>query len=229
MCYHSHPALKIGEYEVYGGSCNHPAVLDADVYIGFDYGMRLTAASYPWNAGKGPVEVYFPITDMQAPSDPAEFINLVTWAAGQIRAGKKVHAGCIGGHGRTGTFFAALVAHMLGEKDAVTYVRNGYCNRAVETSTQIKFLQTHFGITPVEGSKAHRGGGWSPAVGGSSYDLFRGESASGSIYGDAWGSILPQDKPKAKARPGGTRKASLMPVQSQKNIWISREKKTDTV
>ena len=54
---------------------------------------------------------------------------------------------CIGGHGRTGTFFAALVAHMMPEvKDPIAYVRENYCNEAVETEEQIAFLIEHFGV-----------------------------------------------------------------------------------
>ena len=89
---------------------------------------------------------------MSIPKDPAGFDKLVAWTKSQIEAGRKVHCGCIGGHGRTGMFLAALVSK-FGEKDAISYVRTNYCKKAVESSTQVKFLADRFGITPVKGAK----------------------------------------------------------------------------
>ena len=120
-CYESHPPLKLPgtELVIYGGSCLHPKVKDADVYIGFDVGMRRTDRQYPWVAGD---EVKFEITDMSIPKDPAGFDKLIDWTKAQMEAGRKVHCGCIGGHGRTGMFLAALCSK-FGEKDAISYVR----------------------------------------------------------------------------------------------------------
>ena len=89
---------------------------------------------------------------MNVPDDPAEFKKMVTWTLQQLDEGKKVHCGCIGGHGRTGTFLAALCAE-AGEKDAITYVRKNYCKKAVESTKQAEFLTKHFGVTEVEGYK----------------------------------------------------------------------------
>ena len=151
-CYHKHPALKLPgtELVIYGGSCSSPAVHDADVYIGFDHGMKFTARHWPWRKGD---ELLFEITDMSAPKNVADFRALVTWTKIQLEAGRKVHAGCIGGHGRTGTFFAALVSE-FGEKDAIAYVRKHYCDKAVESGAQIAFLKEHFDVTPVKASKS---------------------------------------------------------------------------
>lgn len=155
-CYESHPPLSVGEgLFVYGGSCCSPSVKDADVYIGFDYGMQRDEV-FPWHQKEsGPIEVFFKISDGTAPPNPKEFRNLIVWSAEQIRAGKKVHAGCIGGHGRTGTYLAALVKHMLDIDDATTYVRKHYCKKAVESDSQVNFLHKHWGITKTEGSKSH--------------------------------------------------------------------------
>ena len=126
-CYHSHKPLKLpgGDLVIYGGSCITPAVKDAGVYIGFDYGMTFSGKQYPW---RGSYEFLFEIRDMRAPADAGEFKKLVAWTVEQLQAGKKVHAGCIGGHGRTGTFLSALVA-TLGEKDATEFVRTHYSRR----------------------------------------------------------------------------------------------------
>ena len=72
--------------------------------------------------------------------------QLITWTVDQLHAGHKVHAGCIGGHGRTGLFLAALYAHMTGEADAIAHVRKHYCEKAVETKKQVDFLVKHFGV-----------------------------------------------------------------------------------
>ena len=150
-CYHKHPPLKLPGTEllIYGGSCSAPVVKDADIYIGFDESMRFTERSYPWKQG---FEFLFKIRDMSVPEKPEEFKKLVGWVKAQVEGGKKVHCGCIGGHGRTGTFLAALCSE-FGEKDAISYVRKNYCQKAVESNSQVAFLAEHFGITKVDGYK----------------------------------------------------------------------------
>ena len=150
-CYETHPPLPLSDgLVVYGGSCGHPVVLDADIYIGFDLSMWKTNRRYPWEPGE---EVLFHIRDMTAPEDPVAFKKLIEWVSVQLAAQKKVHMGCIGGHGRTGTALAALVKEMMGEEDAITYVRENYCKKVVESEAQIKFLHKHFGIKKVVPTK----------------------------------------------------------------------------
>jgi hypothetical protein len=62
------------------------------------------------------------------------------------------------GHGRTGTFLAALVATM-GENDAINYVRTNYCQKAVESRVQVDFLAKHFGVKSASGTKSFGGSG----------------------------------------------------------------------
>jgi hypothetical protein len=152
-CYASHGALLLPGTDkvVHGGSCWTPSVKDADVYIGFDSGMQSTAMAWPWTPGD---EVKYPVQDMSVPTDPATFKNLVTWTKAQLDAGRKVHCGCIGGHGRTGMFLAALVSE-YGERDAIAYVRKGYCVKAVESASQVAFLSRHFGVTRIEPTKTY--------------------------------------------------------------------------
>lgn len=150
-CYETHPPLKLRDgLVIYGGSCGYPIVTDADVYIGLDYSIQKSKLSYPWEKGES---FLYPITDMQAPSDPVSFIKLIDWTIEQLEAKKKVHVGCIGGHGRTGTVFAALVAVMMDRKDAIEYVREAYCRKAVESKTQVEFLMKHFGVEKAPGAK----------------------------------------------------------------------------
>lgn len=151
-CYESHPALSVGSgLVIYGGSCAHPVVTDADVYVGLDFSMRKTPQAYPWMPGD---EFLFPITDMQAPNDPKLFAGLIDWLAVQLTANRKVHVGCIGGHGRTGTVLAAVVSVMMGRKDAIEYVRQNYCVKAVESKAQVMFLREHFGVDDAPPAKA---------------------------------------------------------------------------
>ena len=153
QCYAKHPPLTIPgtDLKIWGGSCHYPIVKDADIYIGFDHGMELGGPrSWPWKEGE---EFLFAIQDMGVPKHPDEFVKLVDWTASQLRAGKKVHCGCIGGHGRTGMFLAALVCTMAGMADSISYVRENYCRKVVETEEQMNFLFNTFGIVPIQGSK----------------------------------------------------------------------------
>lgn len=152
-CYETHPPLVLPgtELVIYGGSCISPVVVDADDYVGFERGMHRTARSMPWNPGN---EVQFAVPDMGVPSDVGEYRRLVDWVASELIEGRKVHCGCIGGHGRTGMFFAALVSQ-FGEQDATTYVRENYCQKAVESEAQVAFLEKHFGVRRVRPAKTH--------------------------------------------------------------------------
>jgi len=154
-CYESHPGLKIDGHLIYGGSCSHPVVKDADIYVALQHGSTSNMATDPWDVGeKKVIEVKFSIEDTQAPKykHSKRFFKMIDWLCNQLHEGKKIHVGCIGGHGRTGMVLAAIVAR-LGEKDAITYVRKHYCKKAVESPEQVNFLHQHFGVIKVGGSK----------------------------------------------------------------------------
>lgn len=153
-CCHSHPVLKLGHGEIVGAACGSPRP-GYDIYIGFDYGMKFEHQKYPWNEIGDPViEIQFRITDGCAPKDKKEFKKMVHWVADQLDEGKKIHVGCIGGHGRTGLFLAALVS--LYEDltdDPIAWVRKNHCKKAVESESQVKFLVKHFKCKTAEPSK----------------------------------------------------------------------------
>ncbi len=157
-CYHTHPVLTIGQHAVCGGSCSSPVPTDADIYVGLDYSMKQHKQRLPWEPGHA---IHYEIKDMHPPDNPEEFKKLISWLAEQITEGKKVHVGCIGGHGRTGTVLAALVAHMTDEEDPIAYVRQHYCKKGVEAKSQIDFLMKHFGCKTAKPSK----GGWTDSFG----------------------------------------------------------------
>lgn len=146
-CFESHKPLVIGGHQVYGGSCQYP-VPDMDIYVGLDYSMRTHVKAYPWV--NQVVAVSYLITDMQAPKDATSFKEMISWLAKNITDNKKVHIGCIGGHGRTGLVLSALVMELVGDKAAIDYVRNNYCHKAVETLVQVEFLNKHYGISKVQ-------------------------------------------------------------------------------
>jgi hypothetical protein len=158
-CYESHKPIVLGKGLFHGGSCIRPVLDTADVYIGFDHGMRLIEHN-PWE--RQVEQVFYPVTDMAAPSSGKSFIKLVDWSIKQLEAGKTIHAGCIGGHGRTGTFLAALYGVIQDDKDAIEKVRKIYCKKAVESRVQIQFLGKHFGLKSAEPTK----GAWQEPAGG---------------------------------------------------------------
>lgn len=154
-CHHKHAELALGGGILLGASCNHPRD-GYDIYIGFDHGMK-RSRSFPWeppNASKV-VEVYFPITDGGVPEDVPEFKRMIAWIVAQLGLGKRIHMGCIGGHGRTGTVLAAIVSHVLEPAGAGKWVRENYCKSAIETAEQVEFLKHHFGVSPVAASREH--------------------------------------------------------------------------
>jgi hypothetical protein len=79
--------------------------------------------------------------DFAVPADPAALRVALTTLLERARAGDVVEVGCLGGHGRTGTAVACL-AILTGVQpdDAVAWVREHYCDRAVETGAQAAFV-----------------------------------------------------------------------------------------
>jgi hypothetical protein len=159
-CYQKHPPLSLGQYTIYGGNAARPIVKGADVYVTLQEGMSCGLATNVWDVskwdisavppefGQDKVEAIFPIPDGNAPGDFERFNYLITWLCNQ--PGKQIHVGCIGGHGRTGTVLTALVAELVGERDAIQYVRTHYCHKAVESKSQSNFLIKHYGVLAAE-------------------------------------------------------------------------------
>lgn len=209
-CYVTHPALIVGETKIYGGSCSSPIIKDADVYVGFDSSMTRTFRQYPWEQG---TEFLYRITDMAAPDDIESFKKLIDFLMYALADGKKVHCGCIGGHGRTGTVFAALVAAATGEKDAITYVRKHYCKKAVESASQVAFLHKHFGIKEVKGYKSGKGWGESHHTGSTRRE---------SWYGSSSPYMKAKEPPKTpiELRVGNSDQYDVTPARNDKvSIW----------
>jgi len=153
-CYNGHKALPLPDGKfLYGGSCVTPSVLDADIYIGLDSMVRVSELSYPWIKDKA--EFLFKIRDGDPPSDLIQTKALLQYIYDCLQEGKKVHIGCLGGHGRTGTIMAALLAQNYGMKDSIKYIRENYCKKAVESPSQVSWLKDNFDVIPAKSSKLY--------------------------------------------------------------------------
>jgi len=235
-CYESHPKLKIGKGTLCGGSASWPVVKDADVYVALQSGSTSGKVSDPWDPPKV-VEVQYSIQDMHAPSNVPRFKKMITWVCNQLHEGKTVHVGCIGGHGRTGTVFAAIVAEALGEKDAIQWVRKHYCKKAVEAKEQVKFLMKHYGVSEVEGAKSAPVVKWTAKHGLSKPTEATGVSLDdwqAKFSGALPGMKVSPSKPKEKASPGrrvilsvGAAKATkaFEPMASDRSLWKVKKTK----
>lgn len=206
-CFHKHKPLKITvvdkDYFIYGGSCSDPVVKDADIYVGFERGMRESTQSYPWSSGSS---FMFPIVDGNVPTSVDDTKMLLKYLADNLALGKKIHIGCIGGHGRSGLILAALVTYMTGNTNSIEYVRTNYCEKAVETDTQINWLHKHWGIEKATPSKGHY------------TTTHNGLSAIGKTFG-----VSKSYAPRSLAKEGGSTGYCLFetvkPVKVKGSIW----------
>ncbi len=88
---------------------------------------------------QGAADLYLPIRDFSIPASKPE-VDRVLWEVLNLLArNKPVYVGCRGGLGRTGLFLS-LLAKATGVKDAAAFVRAGYCDDAVETHFQERYV-----------------------------------------------------------------------------------------
>lgn len=216
-CHESHNPFTIGAGTIIGANCSRPRS-GYDIYVGLDHTMA-DMRGWPWEEGKeNIIDVHFPIRDMSIPKGPdvETFKKMVTWLCNQLQAGKKVHVGCIGGHGRTGLVLSAIVAEALGMEDAITHVRSVHCKKAVESAEQIDFLHDHYGVKKVEATKGFTSGwGKSSSPWGSKSSTGHYDSKSSNV------SQMPKS-PNAHASSassyGGKAKA-YRPFKGNRTVW----------
>jgi hypothetical protein len=125
----------------------------------------------------------------------------------------------VGGHGRTGTVLAAIVAEMTEKKDAIQWVRKHYCKKVVESKVQVQFLMKHYGVSEAEPSKD---------------DYVSSYKGEGSTFKSGkWvsmGSKSDDDymkAPKSKVMPAGAtvKTRTFPPMASARSLWKARKKK----
>lgn len=156
-CTEFHPplALKVNGFasEIYGSSCIYPNVDDADVYVSLDTMAKHYDWEHPWEKSSK-VHIRYFIKDGNVPENFKQFDACVDYVIDALAEGKKVHAGCIAGHGRTGLFLAAVAQKTMGDLlaqegiSAIDYVRDNYCNNAVETFKQVLYLYGVYDVEP---------------------------------------------------------------------------------
>ncbi len=76
------------------------------------------------------------------------FDRFIITALAHLAEGETVEIGCMGAHGRTGTFLACLdiasSGGKLAPKTAIGKVRREHCNKAIETETQEWFVRAYW-------------------------------------------------------------------------------------
>ena len=102
-----------------------------------DFGLY---ADYRWSPTWRNEFIDWP--DFGTPNNPDIAVSQISDAYNLALAGKIVEIGCIGGHGRTGTILACMAVHHLriGFEEAIDFVRNTYCDHAIETTAQEIFI-----------------------------------------------------------------------------------------
>jgi len=146
-CHETHPDMPLLGGTLIGGNCaKHRRHENVDYYVALD-GHHEHPQFDGERAGNPPVSVYYPIANMSIPNRVDKFTCLIADISLRLSEGQRVHVGCIGGHGRTGMVFAAVVGYNKLSDDPIAYVREHYCKKAVEAVSQVKFLMEHFGAT----------------------------------------------------------------------------------
>ena len=93
-----------------------------------------------WDPSWPHAHVHWP--DFGVPADAVAFRAALADVLARARRGERVEVACIGGHGRTGTALACLAILVgLRPTDAVAWVRDAYCDGAVETEEQRAFVE----------------------------------------------------------------------------------------
>lgn len=147
------PAFILHDVTYYGGSDQKVRWYDFDsswlvVSLLGDYQLNyltsntpdLFKALNPLTSASSVLNIKWP--DMAAPPVRKGFwLKLHEWVKANEEI-NKVIVYCMGGHGRTGTALSGVLVEASSYKpeDAVAFVRKHYCDRTVESSSQIEYL-----------------------------------------------------------------------------------------
>ena len=114
-------------------------------WMGYTAPASTIGTWFPWMEHAAPVHhpaVYLNWPDRKRPStDPEVMVELGNWIFEQSKDGQGVEIGCLGGHGRTGTLLACLLA-IQGHNpyNAVNKLWADYCTQAVEDASQMSYI-----------------------------------------------------------------------------------------
>ena len=153
---HIQTAFRIGAYTVYASSSRDVRFTERGAYVPKDLAFHLAPNAWsrtrdvkavPFSRGDHRVQktqdsqgrtVRYVWWDDMGTLEQDLLESLVYEAHEALARGDTVEVGCIGGHGRTGTFLAALLVKIeqLGGDEAIRRVKEAYCSEAVETPGQ---------------------------------------------------------------------------------------------
>jgi hypothetical protein len=124
--------ITVGEYEIHlGGAFHINPLLAEEADLLYSLNGDLPNA---WFGAKLSV-VFAYLQDYGGV--PQEWPFFIEQVIEELKDGKKIVAYCTGGHGRTGTFAASLIAALEPEtKDPIEAIRQRHCHKAVETLEQ---------------------------------------------------------------------------------------------
>jgi len=125
---------------------------DAGIYLDRQWFGHLGGLA---SAGvEAPIDPWWPFivvdwTD-QAALEADYYATLVDTAVEMLEAGQRVEIACQGGHGRTGTLLAGILAKVesLPAREAIDTLRKRYCKQAVESHAQVKQIYEYLGEEP---------------------------------------------------------------------------------
>ncbi len=131
--HYAHPKSKVavGQFEIFVGG--RLALKQGDI-DGFDLLVPLTHKA-TFSFGCRYCILWAVLPDFGGV--PENWLEVVNEVIAELKAGKRIMAFCEGGHGRTGTLIASLVAILESDiEDPILAVRERYCVHAVETYAQ---------------------------------------------------------------------------------------------
>lgn len=97
----------------------------------------------PWAQDRATKAVIIKWQDYAAYDDFDHLKDIVCWMLDEMSNGKKFETGCLGGHGRTGTFAACILIAADGDvlpADAIERVRKEHCSSAIENDKQLNMI-----------------------------------------------------------------------------------------
>jgi hypothetical protein len=134
-------------------------------------------------------DLYRPEISVHLPGQPPEYprldfdwrdfgtprvsVNTWGWIAAEVRRYGGAVVRCQMGHGRTGTALAILgvfLGAIPADADPVTYVREHYCPRAVESQEQRSYVEKMTGRKVSAAPSGHSGASWQPKTPGTTSD-----------------------------------------------------------
>lgn len=131
--------IKASGYFDRPGVAVPPMATDIGLYFDDAWGQGILATpgvDIPGLDTKGH-RVILPWPDYGVPASVRQTRTVFLWVLKQLKAGKTVEIGCLGGHGRTGTCLASLlVLQGMNPKKAIRRIRTRYCQNAIEGTAQ---------------------------------------------------------------------------------------------